>query len=365
MNLNKSKIDSLRLIIPFTDVTINPNHKEFLRTLTTINEDAEVINSITNNTYRLHSNPCSCHYLRAFIINNGVSEEVLKLGFSSKTLKSKYFEGINKENIDEIYNFIISENVIKISKETLLNAKVVDTDICKDILLKKADVKDVISYSKQLSIPKKQTNINVFNQNTNRGIEWGERNKVGKAYQSKQYLKYYAKSLELKNHSFKFYDSYIRDNQALTKYLNDDKLIRIETTIKNRFHWLTYSIKIDTLRDLLNTDLEKHPNIFKRPISNYMQGEKFLRTRTELTPNEKEKLRLIEMYNKFYDLSESEAIKLLSEEMEKTKQGKYRYVKKLEKLVNENREINVVKKDLIQLDIITEIEKINLVPKSE
>jgi hypothetical protein len=36
------------------------------------------------------------------------------------------------------------------------------------------------------------------------------RNSVGEAYTSKQYLKFYAKALELKHHSTLFYDTYIR-----------------------------------------------------------------------------------------------------------------------------------------------------------
>jgi hypothetical protein len=38
----------------------------------------------------------------------------------------------------------------------------------------------------------------------------GSRNSVGEAYTSKQYLKFYAKALELKHHSTLFYDTYIR-----------------------------------------------------------------------------------------------------------------------------------------------------------
>jgi hypothetical protein len=42
----------------------------------------------------------------------GKAVEVLKLGFSSKTLKENYLQGINLNNIKDIYNFIQSENVV-------------------------------------------------------------------------------------------------------------------------------------------------------------------------------------------------------------------------------------------------------------
>jgi hypothetical protein len=64
-------------------VTINPNHTEFGRIITTVNDDGEILSTKENHTYRLNSNPCSSHYLKA-ITMQGKAVEVLKLGFSSK-----------------------------------------------------------------------------------------------------------------------------------------------------------------------------------------------------------------------------------------------------------------------------------------
>jgi hypothetical protein len=62
----------------------------------------------------------------------------------------------------------------------------------------------------QISINSTQETSNAFTQEKNTGIEWSSRNSVGEAYTSKQYLKFYAKALELKHHSTLFYDTYIR-----------------------------------------------------------------------------------------------------------------------------------------------------------
>jgi hypothetical protein len=40
--------------------------------------------------------------------------------------------------------------------------------------------------------------VATHSQEKNTGIEWSSRNSVGEAYTSKQYLKFYAKALELK-----------------------------------------------------------------------------------------------------------------------------------------------------------------------
>jgi len=367
MELNTPKIDSLRLLIPFNEVEVNQNHKEFLREITTINEDGEVINTKKNNTYRLHSNPCSCHYLYGQTIIQGKNVEVLKLGFSSKTLKTKYFDGINASNVDEIHKFILSENVIAVSKQTLLNARIVDTDICYDTLLKDSNVIDVISHAHKLSKPLKDTKVNAFKERkTNVGIEWSDRNKVGKAYKSKQYLKYYAKALELKNHSSKFYEKYLINNDSIIPYIQDNKLLRVETTIKNGAHWKTYNLKVQTFKDLLNLDLSKHLEIYHRPIAHYMDGqETILPTRTTFTLGEKKDLKLIELYVKLYKIKEYEAIDKLARDIEPTsKQNRYRYVKKLIKLTQINRVEKIIKKDEKQLNIIDELEKLKLIPKN-
>jgi hypothetical protein len=69
-----------------------------------------------------------------------------------------------------------------------------------------------------------------FTQEKNTGIEWSSRNSVGEAYTSKQYLKFYAKALELKHHSTLFYDTYIRG--SMIYYLELKQPLRIKHTGK-------------------------------------------------------------------------------------------------------------------------------------
>lgn len=365
MNLNCPKIDSLRLLVPFDDVTINENHKVFTRTLTTTNEDGEVVGEEVNNAYRLHSNPCSSHYLNATTLIGGKVVRVIKLGFSAKTLKDLYFQGINKTNIDKIHSFILSEGVISLSKETLLKAKVVDVDICLDMLLQDSTVKDVISKASELSIPHKGTTANPFSKATNTGIEWGHRNKVGRSYRKKQYLKYYAKALELKHHSTIFYDTYLKPTKDLDKYIQDMKLLRVETTLKNSMHWATYNANVDTLSDLLSLDLSKYMDVFKRPINHYMTGAKHLKTRTDLTPTQIIQLEHFKLLQLHYNIDEEEAIqKMCFTACPDDRKKRYQYKKSLLKLVDENRVIEIQKENTNQTNIITELEKLNLIPKN-
>lgn len=364
MRLNTPKIDSLRLLIPFHRVKVNPNHTEFLRTIHTINDDGEILNSKINNTYRLHTNPCSSTYLRANTIIRGQVEDVIKIGFSSKILQELYFEGISAQNIDRIHKFITEEGVITLSKEALLEARVVDVDICMDVMLKDCTTTEAVEYLYMLSIAHKGTRVNKFVQKNNVGIEFGDRNKVGKSYIKKQYLKYYSKAMELKYNSTTFYNTYIKDQEALKPYLKDKYLFRIETTLKNKAHWDTYKLTVETLNDLLSLDLSKYLEVFERPISHYMTGEKIIQKRTHLTPNEKEKLKLIEVYMKLYDLNQEEAINTLAQEIEDTdRRHRYRYIKKLQSLVNKYREADILNANKNHKDLVTELSDLNLIPK--
>jgi ribosome-associated toxin RatA of RatAB toxin-antitoxin module len=221
----------------------------------------------------------------------------LAIGISSKMLKENYFEGINKHTIQTIFNYINSTGIIEISKENFLNAKAVDIDFCIDFKLKETTFKDVFSICYDVTIPSKTIKPNLFSNNTNKGIQWGEREKVYKAYKTKQFLKYYAKLLELKNNSEDFYNAYLKDKinevtlfadgTEYTDEVTEDNLLRIETTIKNPSHFETYGIYCKTLLDLLNIDLSKHSSFFNRPIQTYMSGYRPINHNSELTLSEK------------------------------------------------------------------------------
>ena len=363
MLLDKPKRDSLRLLIPMHLIEVNNNHPEFLRNIITTNSDGEVLSEKIQKSYRLHSNPSSCHYQRCNVINNGVSQDTLKLGFSAKTLKGDYFNGINKDNIDDILNFINSEGVIKINKRTLLQSVVVDTDICIDMVLESNTSKDFFSHLHAMSDAKKDTSPNHFTKPTNRGIEWSDRNKVGKGYKTKQYLKFYDKYLELNHKSSVFYEAYLKNNPFIN--LVENKQVRAETTIKNSAHWKTYGIEIKTLQDLLDLNLSECTEIFKRPLNHYLVGNKAIFHKLNLTPTDKKDLMLIDSLTKLHKINEAAAIELVCESIFPTtirqnKNPRSRQRKKLTELVLNNKQKSAENYNSNQLDIVSELEKINL-----
>ena len=290
------KIDSLRLLVPLQEVKILDS--KFLKTFISYCEETSEIDEeathIKTQVYSV-SNGIKNSYLIKYLYNEeNIQTQYLAIGISAKMLKENYFEGINKNTIQSIFNYINSTGVIEISKETFLNAKAVDIDFCIDFKLKDTTCKEVFKICYEVTIPSKNIKPNHFNEKTNRGIQWGERDKVYKGYKTKQFLKYYAKLLELKNNSPEFFNTYLKeklnektlfaDGTEYSDSITEENLLRIETTIKNPNHFETYGIQCKTLIDLLNIDLSIHNAFFNRPIQTYMSGYRPIQHSLTLSP---------------------------------------------------------------------------------
>jgi len=322
--LNKPKIDSLRIRVPLSEVEVNESHSEFFRTLTTVNSDSEVIDEHVKTTYFNKDGIISCSYA----VKSFFGVDMLHIGFSSKLLKEGYFQGINKLNIEKCFDFINDEGLIVIPKDAFLKAEFVDVDFCIDYYLDEdlATVARVVEICNELTRPMKQINVIPYTRADNTGIQWGHREKVGRAYVQKQFLKYYAKAIELTNKSVNFYNKYLynslnetivdADRNILSKknkFFSLDKLIRVETTIKNRAHFKSYNYNLKTLNDLLNLKLDvDFLQIFKRPMSIYMTGYREIKHAENMTINQRTKYLLCLYTAKYKKMSIEDVIPLLA-----------------------------------------------------
>jgi hypothetical protein len=306
INFELAKIDSLRIVVPFADIEIVDSklNQEFISYCPATSEIDESNSKIKLTTYSFFQGIKTKFGISSSIAD--ITKEQYKcvvFSVNTKMLKQAYFDGINKDNIDVILNYINALNIIRISKETLLKAKVFDVDICIDLLLMNTTVKEVVSICDSLTIFSKTTSVNTFKQKTNVGIEWNTRNGIFENYKKKQFLKYYAKILEFEYNSIEFYNTFIKDNLypdnlfetgiEKSNLINSDNVIRMETTIKNKTHFKTYGISCNLLSDLLNLDFNKYLEIFHRPISIYMSGYKTIKHNQNLSFADRNLLELL------------------------------------------------------------------------
>ena len=367
----KPKIDSLRILIPFNEVEIIGN--DFLSEIETLErntETAEIVSEVVKvKTKKITiANGIGVSYSKKYYRTGESGSYFIAIGFSAKLLKNQYLIGIDKNNIQTCYNYIISEGLINFTKESFLNAMVVDTDICIDIKLHNTNVKEVVSIASQLTIPRKGLVLGEpFKQKNNVGIEWSKREKVGRAYFTKQYLKYYAKLIELESNSLEFYNTYIKESlnstlvdaegNSIDRNITRNNWIRIETTISNNAHWETYGVQVKSLRDLIKTDLSKLNAIFNRPINYYMEGSREINIREDFSPLEKLQLLSIQQIMIEQKLDYINAIESLAFKITKNKKEKYRVKTKMMQLWlgqknQENESKNITQLELFKLGLI-------------
>ena len=200
----------------------------------------------------------------------GSIEERIVIQVNAKMLGERYFEGITKDNLRVVYDYIMGLGLIQFSYETFLDGYVYDVDICMDVET------DVDVFEKMLrrlvkSVkPSQYRKINSFFRDNNVGVELGTRQK---STASNPYLKFYAKGLEL-CHKETRYNKKSNEYGEFNRYWLDDEyynLGRLELTIKNREmfaelgltskgeHGFDFPIKL--FRELLDVDKEKLKSI--------------------------------------------------------------------------------------------------------
>lgn len=383
--INRVKIDSFRLLIPFSQVTILDPTLES-KVVAKIHDTGlveELDDQEVKSTIFKTITGISCRFAIQYRLNGfGTQEKVLAVIVNAKMLKKAYFNGIDKTNIHEAFKFINDAGIIQISKETFLDAKVVDTDFCADILLQDTTCKELVQTAYQLAVPRKDTQAPKWTGKENTGIQFGHRLGVGKSYQKKQFLKYYAKLVSLKydGKNREFYETYLEDiihektlfsdGEVVDSPFKDDNFIRMETTIKNAAHFATYGKEVKTLRDLLQLDIKTDYSYFRRPQAHYMTSFKIIKHSTELTSSDKVHIGFLRQFAKNLSMDivsvvpfVVDSIHPLNSDEKDLKTKRQRLKKKFTELAILDKKTiaeNKTKKDLQKM---IEFENYNLIPK--
>lgn len=150
---------------------------------------------------------------------------------NAKHLKERYFEGITMDNLKILLDAINSTKTIKISREALLRADIIDVDYCVDFPATYNEFKEqVVDRLYKLVITNKADRVpRPFRTKTNLGLQLNHRDKSTPA---KTYAKFYHKTTELINNSTDFAETYL-------KSIDYSNIGRFEFNLKNR-KWLRY-----------------------------------------------------------------------------------------------------------------------------
>lgn len=271
----KAKIDSLTLLIPYQEeekysIIISSTFTEkYSKKYDDTGEIESSEHFYTN--YIKTENKEFKTFLKYKCIErlfNGESKKFIQIMLTAKLLKDEYFEGLNFSNIDQVYNYIIEDRVIRINREDFLNSYITDIDLCRDFKANIDDFKKLKAYMVELVIPTKESVLyskridskDVF------GIQYNERHK---ATPSKPFAKLYFKSKELTEKSREFYCANLQEFEEEVF----EGIARLEVTIKAYKHKERLGIEdVKTLNDLLSISQSQLETIFNSIIQEYYEN---------------------------------------------------------------------------------------------
>lgn len=237
-NFYVPKVDSLRVRIPIRDVEIL-NPMLFEKVITISESSGEIYKEETGVPFNYSKDGISHKiWIKKFKRIDEVDViEYVQFLINSKHLKKRYFEGIHSGSIDKILDEINSLKIIKISKEQLLKAEILDVDFCIDFPATQEEFKESVvnRYSKLAKVGTRDTK-KVFGSVGNLGLEL---NKRENQFPSKPHTKFYYKSIELEDSDFA--NTYLKDYDFTD-------IGRFEFNLKNRTYFKNFGI--DRIKDL-------------------------------------------------------------------------------------------------------------------
>lgn len=262
---NQIEIDSFKIRIPMQEVLVLDN--TLLTGWTKFSEETGIIDEeFKDHAIKFNDNGIKTKYLitSIFLKNKGRKEEFLIILINSKKLKQRYLEGITKDNISIVYDYLISQEVVYFTYIDFINSECTDVDFKTDLNI------ELDKFRKGVTGLKKQakTSINtgrgcnVFNQKRNVGIEFSKRGTT--AYKSNPFLKLYYKTLELNGNSAVFREEYLKEK-------NIDNLCRVEFTVKNKKHFRSFEIENTNLWSLLNLSNETKKDMLQIVVNKHLE----------------------------------------------------------------------------------------------
>lgn len=283
-----TKVDSARLSIPLKDCQIIDTNLIDRIQSQAINIDTGVVisESVKRGTPTIIENSDGT-YLKfwkenqLFYVDKDIKIPTLYITFlvNSKHLTKNYFDGITIDTLPQIYEYILSFNIVHFEYKHLLNARYNDTDICVDFITSQDSFKKLKTNIKNQSIYPHLW-FEAKNQENNSGL-WTPtlKNPRDNSTPKNPFLKFYSKHEDFSHKSTDFSSKYFTLDSYKDKY-------RVEATIKNAKHKQHLGISNSkTFGEFLKLDLQL---LLQQIVKEYFVKEHpFIASSNELTPTDK------------------------------------------------------------------------------
>lgn len=256
---------------------------------------------------------------------------------NSKMLKERYFESINMDTIQILYNHIKAQKIVNITYDDFLSSKLTDVDVKTDFdMFDEPFIRQISERKKALVYPK------LYSTRPNLGIEYVKRNT---ASPTNPYVKFYSKSHELFTRSKKFRDLYLPD-------FHNENLRRCEVTIRNHDHKKYIEKKLwalpQTLKEWCSLSQEQYREIVvhcvdqhEKHVSIPIDKKTYERNISSLTARD---YMFYKMYKEFKTLGyeDKQIIGMYDRREGKTDNSHYSEKTRLNKLLRKMREVSLL-----------------------
>lgn len=321
MNANTTPtIDSLKIRIPMADVKVlDP---ELLEYVILVNENTgEVVGeAFKKEALEKYDGGIKTRY--AVVTQqrgHTKSGSYLTMLLTSKMMGSYvgYYGGITESSLPIIFDYLIRQNVVSFTYETLLQSECTDIDVKKDFNSTHeefADLTDRLSKSTFCTMELGRGHERYLNlKKGENGIQWATRKT--RTPRTNPFIKLYSKEFDLTNQT--------RGDRRdfVDTFLNGDEgkgIFRIETTIKNRDHLSSHGLSDSTLRGILSLSEETLMQIISTHLKKQVEprGVNIERVTCEgITPKDQETINAIMMGMRF-DLPFQAVRAILTSELE-------------------------------------------------
>ena len=239
-------LDSLKLRIPISQITILDTSILDTKTKYVISDvsgeiiSEDKIKSLTSEV-KFKGYSIKIALISLYEFSTKSTNDYLEIYLHSKILEGRYFEGVNTNNIKQVYDKLMSANVFTCTFDTFVNSPINDIDIKLDLTIKRDVFNELCKElnSRTSTTTKLGQGGNLYD-NGNLTFNRRETSTL-----TKPFVKFYNKELEANEKNSEFFNLYIPN-----KLIRDKK--RIEVTCKKSTDIKRYfELETSTLNSVL------------------------------------------------------------------------------------------------------------------